>query len=46
VVTAFLVCALAIGAAMFLIMEMDRPLQGVMRISKEPIERVLTQMNW
>jgi Protein of unknown function (DUF4239) len=46
VVTAFLVCALAIGAAMFLIMEMDRPLQGVMRISKEPIERVLEQMNW
>jgi hypothetical protein len=46
VIIAFLICALAIGASIFLILEMDRPLEGVMRISKEPVERVLTQMNW
>ena len=46
VLIAFLICALAIGASVFLILEMDRPLEGVMRISKEPVERVLTQMNW
>ncbi len=46
VLAAFLICSLAIGASIFLIQEMDRPLEGIMRISKEPVLRVLSQMNW
>src|SRR3954453_17892852 len=46
VIGAFLICSLAIGASIFLILEMDRPLEGIMRISKEPVVRVLSQMNW
>ena len=46
VVVAFLIGALAIGGAMFLILEMDRPLDGIMRIPSWPVRRVLTEMNW
>jgi hypothetical protein len=46
VLMAFLVGALAIGGAMFLILEMDRPLDGVMRVSSWPLRNVLAQMNW
>ncbi len=46
VIAAFLVCSLSIGGAIFLILEMDRPLDGVMRISSAPIETVLATMNW
>jgi hypothetical protein len=46
VVAAFFICALGIGGAIFLIMEMDRPLDGVMRISSLPVENVLKDMNW
>lgn len=46
VVAAFLVLALSIGGSIFLILEMDRPLDGVLRISSWPIRNVLTQTNW
>ena len=46
VMAAFLVCSLAIGGAIFLILEMDRPLDGVMRISSWPMQNALAQMNW
>ncbi len=46
VVAAFFVCSLSIGGAIFLILEMDRPLDGVMRISSWPIENVLGHMDW
>jgi Protein of unknown function (DUF4239) len=46
VVTAFLICSLAIGASIFLILEMDRPLDGVMRIDRWPVQNALAQMNW
>jgi hypothetical protein len=46
VVSAFLICALAIGGAIFLILEMDRPLDGVMPVSSWPMENVLGHMNW
>ena len=46
VVGAFLICALAIGGSIFLILEMDRPLDGVMRISSWPVENVLAGMDW
>ncbi len=46
VVAAFLICSLAIGGSIFLILEMDRPLDGVMRISSWPVENVLAHMDW
>ena len=46
VVSAFTICALAIGGAIFLILEMDRPLDGVMQISSWPMRNVIEQMNW
>ncbi len=46
VVAAFLICALAIGASIFLILEMDRPLDGIMRISSWPVRNVLAGMDW
>ncbi len=46
VVLTFLFCSLAIGAAIFLILEMDRPLGGVMQISSWPVQNVLAQMKW
>jgi hypothetical protein len=46
VLAAFLVGAVAIGGAMFLILEMDRPLDGIMRVSSWPVRNVLGQMNW
>ena len=46
VAAAFLVCALAIGGSIFLILEMDRPLDGTMQISSWPLKNVLTRMNW
>jgi hypothetical protein len=46
VATSFLICAVAIGGAIFLILEMDRPLQGVLQISSWPLRNVLAQMNW
>lgn len=46
VMAAFLVCALAIGGAIFLILEMDRPLDGIMQIPSWPMLNVLKHMNW
>ena len=46
VFAAFLIGALAIGGAVFLILEMDNPLNGIMRISSWPVRNVLAQMNW
>ena len=46
VLAAFLICSLAIGGAIFLILEMDRPLDGVMQISSWPMENALAHMNW
>ena len=41
---AFLVCSLAIGGAVFLILEMDSPLDGVLRISARPMLGALAHM--
>ena len=46
VTVAFLICSLAIGGAIFLILEMDRPLDGIMQISSWPMRNALAQMNW
>lgn len=44
VVAAFLVCSLAIGGSVFLVLAMDNPLDGVMRVSGEPMRRAATHM--
>lgn len=46
VVAAFLICSMAIGGSVFLILEMDQPLTGVIRVSSWPIENVLAPANW
>jgi hypothetical protein len=46
VVVALLICALAIGGSIFLILEMDRPLDGVMRVSSWPVQDALKGMDW
>jgi hypothetical protein len=46
VVVTFLICSLAIGGAIFLILEMDRPLDGVMQVSSWPLRNALAQMKW
>jgi hypothetical protein len=46
VLTTFLICSLAIGGAIFLILEMDRPLDGVMQISSWPMQNALAHMSW
>jgi hypothetical protein len=40
----FAILSLAIGSAMFLILEMDSPFDGVMQISGQPIETALKYM--
>ena len=46
VVISLFVCAVSIGGAIFLILEMDRPIDGIMQISSRPVRNVLAQMNW
>jgi hypothetical protein len=46
-VTAFvslLVCALVVSSALFLIMELDRPFQGMIQISSAPLRSALDQL--
>ena len=44
VVAALLVCALSLSAAIFLILEMDRPFQGFITVSPEPMRTALAHM--
>jgi hypothetical protein len=41
---ALFVCALSVAGAIFLILEMDRPFEGLIRISDAPLRQVLTQL--
>ncbi len=41
---ALFVCALSVAAAVFLILEMDRPFDGLIRISDEPLRGVLNRL--
>jgi hypothetical protein len=41
VMVAFTVCAMSVAGAIFLIIELDRPFQGLMQISSEPFRKVL-----
>jgi len=40
----FLVLSFAIGSAIFLVMEMDAPFEGLLRISSQPVETALGHM--
>jgi hypothetical protein len=44
VVVALLICSLAIGGSIFLILEMDNPLDGTMKISNWPMTNALGHM--
>ena len=46
VAAAFLVCSLAIGGSVFLILEMDHPLGGTLQISSWPLRNVQSRLNW
>jgi hypothetical protein len=39
-----LICALAVSSAVFLILELDRPLDGMIQISSDPLRRALAQL--
>jgi len=45
VVGAFLIISLVIGAAVFLIREMDSQFAGVLRVSEQPLLRALAELN-
>jgi hypothetical protein len=44
VIITLLICALAVSSALFLILELDRPLDGLIQISSEPIRNVLSHL--
>ena len=44
VVCTFAVCALAIGAAVFLVLEMEGPFEGLIRVADRPVEVALDRM--
>jgi hypothetical protein len=41
---AFLICALAIGSSIFVVLQYDSPFAGVMRISSQPVQTALAHM--
>jgi len=45
VVLVLFVCALSVGSAMFLILEMDTPFSGLIRVSEDPLRTAITYMN-
>jgi hypothetical protein len=44
VVAAFLGCAVAIGTAIFLVLQLDSPFDGILKISKAPVQIALEHM--
>jgi hypothetical protein len=44
VLVTLLICALAVSSALFLILELDRPLDGMIQISSAPLRNALTQL--
>jgi len=44
VIGAFLICSLAIGGSIFLILQMDSPFAGLLKISSWPMDQALTYM--
>jgi hypothetical protein len=44
VILTLLICALAVSSALFLILELDRPLDGLIQISSEPLRNALSHL--
>jgi Protein of unknown function (DUF4239) len=44
VIVVLLVCALSVSGALFLILEMNRPLEGMMKVSGAPLYKALDQL--
>jgi hypothetical protein len=44
VVTTLLICALSVGGAMFLIVDLDQPFGGLIRISNAPLQHALSHL--
>jgi len=45
VLAVLLMCSLSIGSALFLVLEMDSPFDGWLKVSAEPMRYTLTQLN-
>jgi hypothetical protein len=44
VFTTLVLCALVVSSTVFLILELDRPFEGVIQVSSEPLQRALAQL--
>jgi len=44
VITVLIVCALSVAGALFLIVELDQPFAGLVRISSAPLRNALGQL--
>ena len=45
IIVTLLVCALSVSGAVFLVLEMDRPFSGMVKISSAPLRGVLAQLD-
>jgi hypothetical protein len=45
VVTVLLFCAMTVGSAVFLVLEMDRPLHGLIKVSPDPLRNAYERLN-
>jgi hypothetical protein len=44
VVATLLICALSVASAVFLILELDRPFEGLLKIPSDPLRGALNQL--
>jgi len=44
VIATLFLCALSVSGAIFLILELDRPFEGLIKLSSEPLERALEML--
>jgi hypothetical protein len=45
VITTLIVCALSVSGAIYLILELDSPFTGLMRISEAPLRNAIAQIS-
>ena len=45
VIAVLFVCSLSVGAALFVVIELDGPFDGVIRVSPEPLRVAHSQVN-
>jgi hypothetical protein len=45
VIAVLLVCAISVGSAVFLVLEMDGPFEGLIRVSAEPLRNAYAHLN-